>query len=403
MQDWKAYRLGDFMEFNPKVSLKKDTMARKITMDQLIPHSRDIYSWSYEPYSGGAKFQNGDTIMARITPCLENGKHAYVSLLNDEEIAYGSTEYIVMRGRPGISDNRFVYYLTHYPAFIDAAVKSMVGSSGRQRAQVGVLENIVMRLPELEEQRKIADALTCLDDKIDLNTRINHNLEEQAQALYKSWFIDFEPFKDGKFVDSELGFIPEGWTVEPFLKRAKLCSGGTPKTDNADYWGGSIPFFTPKDVKNSVFSLATEKYITDYGLQNCNSQLYPPYTTFITARGTVGKLCMAGVPMAMNQTNYAICSAGNVDSCLLFLISRQLVSSLKNKANGAVFDAITTRDFEGEKIVFAPDNVLKDFAEIIRPLFESVLNNEIQNQQLEYSRDTILPRLMSGETLNSIC
>ena len=154
MEEWKEYRLGDFMEFNPKISLKKDTVARKITMDLLVPHSRDIYSWTYEPYSGGAKFQNGDTIMARITPCLENGKHAFISLLDENEIAYGSTEYIVIRGRKGISDNLFVYYLTHFPSFKDAAVKSMVGTSGRQRAQVDVLENLTMKLPSLHEQKQ---------------------------------------------------------------------------------------------------------------------------------------------------------------------------------------------------------------------------------------------------------
>ncbi len=216
MEGWKSYKLADFIEFNPTISLKKGTMARKITMDQLTPHSRDIYSWGYEPYSGGAKFQNGDTIMARITPCLENGKHAYISLLDEGETAYGSTEYIVMRGKPGVSDNRFVYYLSHYPDFKNAAIKSMVGSSGRQRAQVDVLKNLEFYLPGLEEQKQIADTLSALDDKIALNNRINHNLEEQAQALYKSWFVDFEPFKDCKFVDSEMGKIPEGWKVLRF-------------------------------------------------------------------------------------------------------------------------------------------------------------------------------------------
>ena len=122
----------------------------------------------------------------------------------------------------------------------------------------------------------------------------NHNLEEQAQALYKSWFVDFEPFKDGKFVDSELGMIPAGWKVIHFLDIAKLCGGGTPRTDIAAFWGGPIPFFTPKDVKASPFCLKTEKTITENGLKHCNSQLYDVYTTFITARGTVGKLCMAG-------------------------------------------------------------------------------------------------------------
>ena len=176
MEEWKKYRLEDFIDFNPTISLKKGTVARKITMDQLIPHSRDIYSWGYEAYSGGAKFQNGDTIMARITPCLENGKHAFISLLEEGETAYGSTEYIVMRGKPGVSDNRFVYYLSHFPDFKNAAIKSMAGSSGRQRAQVDVLKNLEFYLPDLPEQKRIADILSGLDDKIELNNRINHNL-----------------------------------------------------------------------------------------------------------------------------------------------------------------------------------------------------------------------------------
>ena len=212
MEEWKEYRLGDFMEFNPTVRLPKNTMARKVTMDQLVPHCRDIYNWTYEPYSGGAKFQNGDTIMARITPCLENGKHAFVSFLADDEIAYGSTEYIVIRGRKEISDNLFVYYLSHYPEFKDTAVKSMVGSSGRQRAQVDVLENIMMFLPSLPEQQRIANFLSSLDDKIEVNRRINDNfvvkllvklfikwvfytlindnLEQQAKAIFKSWLTN---------------------------------------------------------------------------------------------------------------------------------------------------------------------------------------------------------------------
>ena len=405
MEEWKSYKLVDFIEFNPTISLKKGTMARKITMDQLTPHSRDIYSWGYEPYSGGAKFQNGDTIMARITPCLENGKHAFISLLNEGETAYGSTEYIVMRGKPGISDNRFVYYLSHYPDFKNAAIKSMVGSSGRQRAQVDVLKNLEFYLPGLEEQKQIADTLSALDDKIALNNRINHNLEEQAQALYKSWFVDFEPFKGGKFVDSELGVIPEGWSVKPFLSIAKICSGGTPKTDRNEFWNGSIPFFTPKDVGTSPFCLSTEKTITEEGLKNCNSSLYKEFTTFITARGTVGKLCMTGVPMAMNQTNYAICPASNIDVITLFLITKQLINSLKNKANGAVFDAITTRDFDGEKVLTAPQGVMDSFSSVIHPIYESILQNEMKNASLSQLRDSLLPRLMSGDliTCNFTC
>ena len=176
MEEWKEYRLKDFMDFRPKIVLKKNTLAKKITMDLLTPHSRDIDKWVVEAYSGGAKFQNGDTIMARITPCLENGKHAFVSCLEEDEVAYGSTEYFVFRGKPGISVNRFVYYLTHSDLFKSTAIKSMVGSSGRQRAQIDVLEDLVMNLPPMQGQVEIAKFLSALDDKIELNNRINHNL-----------------------------------------------------------------------------------------------------------------------------------------------------------------------------------------------------------------------------------
>lgn len=183
MEEWKEYRLKDFMDFNPKIVLKKNTLAKKITMDLLTPHSRDIDKWVIEPYSGGAKFQNGDTIMARITPCLENGKHAFVSCLEENEVAYGSTEYFVFRGKPGISDNRFVYYLTHSDLFKSTAIKSMVGSSGRQRAQIDVLEDLVMNLPPIQGQVEIAEFLSALDDKIELNRQINDNLVCVTQNL----------------------------------------------------------------------------------------------------------------------------------------------------------------------------------------------------------------------------
>ena len=169
--EWKEVLLSEFLEFNPKRTIKKNEVARKITMDLLIPHSKQIYSFKYEPYTGGAKFTNGDTIMARITPCLENGKTAYVDILADGEVAFGSTEFIVMRARAGISDPQFVYYLATSPAFRNVAIKSMVGSSGRQRVQQGVLDELELTVPPLEEQQKIGAFLAALDQKIALNNK----------------------------------------------------------------------------------------------------------------------------------------------------------------------------------------------------------------------------------------
>ena len=153
----------------------------------------------------------------------------------------------------------------------------------------------------------IVSILSSLDRKIELNNKINADLEEMAQAIFKNWFVDFEPFKDGKFVDSELGMIPEGWKVGRLTDLIiKLMPGGTLKTSEPLYWdNGTIPFFSPKDV-NGVYCFATEKHITETGLNKCSSNLYPKDTIFITCRGTVGKVCLAACDMAMNQSNYAI-------------------------------------------------------------------------------------------------
>ena len=399
MEEWKKYKMSDFIDFNPTISLKKGTVARKITMDKLIPHSRDIYEWEYEPYSGGSKFQNGDTIMARITPCLENGKHAFISLLNDGETAYGSTEYIVMRGIPGISDNRFVYYLSHFLDFKNAAVKSMVGSSGRQRAQVDVLKNLEFYLPGLKEQRKIADTLSALDDKIALNNRINHNLEKQAQALYKSWFVDFEPFKGGKFVDSELGMIPEGWRVGTLSELGDIVAGGTPSKARPEYYtDNGIAWLTPKDLslKCNKFTARGETDITEDGYMNSSAKLMPRGSVLFSSRAPIGYISIAKGDICTNQgfksvvptyagtayIYYWLC--GNTDA-----IESQASGSTFKEASGALMKSFPA--LVPEKTVL--DSFEIELASILNEL--EILEEEIYHA--EQIRDSLLPRLMSGE------
>ena len=170
---WKTYRLGNILQFNPAERLAKGTFAKKVPMDLLQPRTRAISGFEMVSYTGGNKFRNGDTLMARITPCLENGKTAYVSILDEDEVGFGSTEYIVFRNIEGVTDSKYIYYFVTNPWFRNIAIKSMVGSSGRQRVQLAVLENLVVNLPPLAEQKRIADILGALDDKIELNRRIN--------------------------------------------------------------------------------------------------------------------------------------------------------------------------------------------------------------------------------------
>ncbi len=397
MSEWKTYRLGEIVQFNPTERLAKGTLAKKVPMEYLQPFTRAISSYETAEYSGGSKFRNGDTLMARITPCLENGKTAYVSILDDGEVGFGSTEYIVFRNIEGVTDSKFVYYFVTSPWFREIAIKSMVGSSGRQRVQQSVLENLEVNLPPLDEQRRIAGILGSLDDKIELNRRINANLEAQAQALFRSWFVDFEPFRDGPFVDSELGKIPQGWKIGNYTDIVEIKGGGTPKTGIQEYWNGTIPFFSPKDVGASCFVLDTEKHITAKGLENCNSSLFQPNTVFITARGTVGKVVIAGTEMAMNQTNYALLGKQNISQYYVYHITLQLVARLLKKANGAVFNAITTRDFTSEQIVIPPFSTIRQFSDAVKPIYENILLNDVQSNRLSALRDTLLPKLMAGE------
>lgn len=345
-------------------------------MDVLRPFYRDIPYYVEECFSGGTKFRNGDTIMARITPCLENGKTAQVSILNDGEVGFGSTEYIVFRAKEGIADKDYLYYFVCSPEVRETAIKSMVGSSGRQRVQTDVVKNLEIDVPPLVEQEKIGSFLKAFDDKIALNDRINKNLELQAAALFTNFYDQAE---------TEIGFT----------EIIQILGGGTPKTGESSYWNGDIPFFTPKDV-GSPYTLTTEKTITEEGLVHCNSRLYPINTVFVTARGTVGKVSLPGGPMAMNQSCYALVGK-DTPQLLVYFYTLKAVDRLKHKASGAVFDAITTRDFEAENIMKLSNDDTKAFLDVAEPIYQAVLNNSIENLRLAELRDSLLPKLMSGE------
>ena len=290
----------------------------------------------------------------------------------------------------------FVYYfhtpLGQHKILMNA---SQVGVPALARP-TSTFKNVTISIPSIERQNKMMDILSSLDDKIEVNRRINEQLEELAQALFKSWFVDFEPFKDGEFVESELGMIPEGWNIGKFTDIIDIKGGGTPKTDIAEYWNGDIPFFTPKDI-NDVFCISTEKNITDLGLSKCSSKLYSKNTVFITARGTVGKVCMAGRDMAMNQTCYALIGKKNYGQHFIYMQTISIVERMKKKANGAVFSAITTRDFDSEKIIIPSLDIVSDYLMKIEPLYESILHNQQEITHLTNLRDTLLPKLMSGE------
>ena len=240
-----------------------------------------------------------------------------------------------------------------------------------------LLDEIMINYPvSFDEQNAIVGTLESIDRKLVVNEQLNDNLQQQAAALFSSLY-------------------DRSNTEVRFTDLIQILGGGTPKTGENTYWNGNIAFFTPKDV-GIPYTLITEKTISKEGLSHCNSRLYPVNTVFVTARGTVGKVGMSGVPMAMNQSCYALVGK-ETHQLLVYFYTLKAVDRLKHKASGAVFDAITTRDFESEQIMKLSDDDATAFLRVAEPMFQEVLNNNIENLRLSTLRDSLLPKLMSGE------
>ena len=270
----------------------------------------------------------------------------------------------------------YLYYLLKTPSF-KKDVKDNYGSgSAIPRIILKDFKRMKVEYPSIEKQRQIVSILHDLDAKIFNNQKVNDNLEQQAAALFSSLYNRSN-------------------TEVRYTDLIQILGGGTPKTGETAYWNGNIAFFTPKDV-GTPYTFITEKTITEEGLSHCNSRLYPVNTVFVTARGTVGKVGLSGVPMAMNQSCYALVGK-ETHQLLVYFYTLKVVDKLKHKASGAVFDAITTRDFESEQIMKLSDDDARAFLCVAEPMFQDILNNSIENLRLSTLRDFLLPKLMSGE------
>lgn len=250
------------------------------------------------------------------------------------------------------------------------------GTSTRGGLSGRILKKMEILLPSIEEQSKIVAMLYSLDKKVEINESINKNLEEQAWSVFSKYYDAAE-------------------SQSKFTALIDVLGGGTPKTNTPDFWNGSIPFFTPKDV-GMPYTFHTEKHLTKAGLEHCNSKLYPKNTTFVTARGTVGKISLAGIPMAMNQSCYALISK-KINPILVYFYVHKAVNSLKHKASGAVFDAIVTRDFDTETLNVLDKNDSRTVLSVIEPIMGAIHTNSENNIYLSNLKNYLIPKLMSGD------
>ncbi len=301
----------------------------------------------------------------------------------------------------------FVYYFLQSPKYKEH-ILSIIGGSAQPNANAQQLTDISIPLFPLTEQRTIASILSSLDDKIALNHSMNSTLEAIGQALFKHWFVDFEfpneegkPYRSsgGEIVETELGEVPRGWRVGNILECADLLSGGTPKTEIAEYWGDDIPWVSAKDVtdSNDSFVIDTERKITQAGIDNSNAKLLPKNTTVVTARGTVGSYCILSREMAINQTNYGLKAKAGIGDFFIFFAISNLVSQMKQNAYGTIFDTITTKTFKEMKISIPPEAVIKSFNDKVNSIMSKILHNIEESRTLAVIRDALLPKLVSCE------
>ncbi|SDX30616.1 restriction endonuclease subunit S [Aequorivita viscosa] len=410
-QNWKTYKLGDFADVQNGYAFKskdlKDSGIPVIKIKNIISPNVVLEGAGY--YSGKLDDKLEKYVIKRndflisMTGSTVNVMSSAVGKMG----TYRLDDIALLNQRVGkiyITDNDVAdfdyvcYFLNRYEINYSLALNA-TGSANQANISPAQIRDLEILLPPLPEQKAIAQILSAIDDKIENNRAINKTLEEMAMALYKHWFVDFGPFQDGAFVESELGEIPEGWTTHEFLELFDLLSGGTPKTTEKDYWNGKFEWVSAKDIGNSgnIYINDTEKKITQLGLDNSSTKILPEDSVILVARGSVGKFGMIAKPMAMNQSCYGVYSKSKYSQATTYLLIDSLMRHFLNVAYGSVFDTITTSTFKNIKVLLPPNDVMEKIQKDINRFFINIKMNIQENQTLTQLRDTLLPKLISGE------
>ena len=379
-------RIGDSIECNPTVKLVKGNEYPLIDIDKISVGRKLVTNKDtivYEKQSG-CKFQNGDTLMARITPCLENGKMAMASI---PDKGIGSTELFVFRGKKGITDNDFVYYFLKQSYIRNLAANSMTGASGRQRADLKFIKKIKFDLPSLPIQQKIASILSAYDRLIENNTRRIRLLEQMAENLYKEWFVRFR-FPEHENVEMVNG-LPKGWNKKGLGNIADVCMGSSPKSEYYNDEKRGLPFH------QGVGSFG-ERFVLDNTYSTCYSQIAEPMSILFSVRAPVGRLNYTRNRIVIGRGVAAINHKEGMQSLLFYTLKAKFFKE-DIIGNGAIFSSITKKELLKLKLIVANKELRVVFNNKINKIDREIDILYKQNQLLTRQRDLLLPRLMSGK------
>ncbi|MGO3822544.1 MAG: restriction endonuclease subunit S [Vibrio casei] len=400
-------KFGDFAQINPKVALPKEIKVSFVEMADLSPGIRTVEPKTSRLVKGsGSRFCNHDTLFSRITPCLQNGKICQVnSLVNG--IGFGSTEFFVFRGKPGVSTSDFVYYLSQSEEIKGPAIKSMVGASGRQRADLEVIRNIDVFPYSLQKQRDISLTLSNYDNLIENNNRRIAILEDLAQSLYREWFVNFrypnnEDNLDAddkpKLVDSRLGQIPEGWEV----KTAANVIAINPQTKLTKE--GEKPFVGMSGLSESsmVISDIIEKS-GNSGAKFINGDTLFARITPCLQNGKTGyvQFLTPEHPVGFGSTEFVVLrESEHLSSEFIYLLSRSndfREHSIQSMTGATGRQRVHNDCFASYYLAVPPKALMNEFTKFVKPIFKSIFNLSKRNENLKKQRDMLLPKLISSQ------
>lgn len=319
-------------------------------------------------------------------------------VIKEEEFYFKDGNLTWFRHFNGL-DVEYLYYWFLSPYGKNEINTKAIGST-QKALTIDSLSKFDIKIPaNLDDQRRIASILSSLDRKIELNNKINADLEEMAQAIFKNWFVDFEPFKDGKFVDSELGMIPEGWKVGRLDDIADVVGGSTPSKAKPEYYTQKgIAWLTPKDLSNhpAVYTSRGEIDITEEGYNSTSTKLMPKGTVLFTSRAPIGYISIAQNDICTNQ-GFKSLVPKKAGTCFLYCFLKNVTPVIENKSTGSTFKEASGSLMKSLQVIMPEQKEFEDFETIVSPLFARIESLEKENSRLSTLRDTLLPRLMSGE------
>lgn len=374
-----------------KVETSNYSIEDYISTENMLPEKGGITVASSFPSGKVTEFQENDILISNIRPYFKK-------IWKADRRGCCSNDVLCIRANNNV-DAEFLYYLLSQDLFF-AYVMSGANGSKMPRGDKQQIMNWEIEIPsEKEDQRRIASILSSLNRKIELNNKINADLEEMAQAIFKNWFVDFEPFKDGKFVDSELGMIPEGWKVGRLDEIADIVGGSTPSKAKPEYYTQKgIAWLTPKDLSNhpAVYTSRGEIDITEEGYNSTSTKLMPKGTILFTSRAPIGYISIAQNDICTNQ-GFKSLVPKKAGTCFLYCFLKYVTPEIENKSTGSTFKEASGSLMKSLQVIMPEQKVFEDFETIVSPLFARIESLEKENSRLSLLRDTLLPRLMSGE------